>query len=87
MIIRKVVQGYHNIYTSPPEYTINSAQGHRLWRSFSLASQKFSKQTLPLVRDVNSPASQQSPPNNVHYSSQRSIVFFTKLIITRARIP
>lgn len=59
-IIRKVVQGYHNIYTSPPEYTINFARRHRLWRSFSLAGQKFSKQTLPLVRDVNSPASQQS---------------------------
>ncbi len=59
-IIRKVVQGYHNIYTSPPEYTINFALRHRLWRSFSLVGQKFSKQTLPLVRDVNSLASQQS---------------------------
>lgn len=59
--VRKVVQGYHNIYTSPPpEYTISFALRHRLWRSFSLAGQKFSKQTLPLVRDVNSPASQQS---------------------------
>ena len=58
--MRKVVQGYHNIYTSTPEYTINFTPRHRLWRSFSLAGQKFSKQTLPLVKDLNSPASQQS---------------------------
>lgn len=41
-------------------YTINFALRYCLWSSFRLAGQKFSKQTLPLVKDVHSPASQQT---------------------------
>lgn len=64
-IIRKVERGYHNIYTS----RINFARRHHVRRSFSLRGQKFSKQTLSLVRGVNSPSSQQRKQEPLKQSS------------------
>lgn len=68
------------------EHTINSIPEACLQSAFSMPGQKFSKHTLPLAKDVTSPASQQIPQNKGHYSSQRSTVLSTQLIMARSRI-
>lgn len=80
-----MVQASHML--AEPEYTINFTLRHTLQSILSVPGQKSSKHTLPLVEDVNSPASQWSPQNKGHYSSQRSTVLSTWLIVARSRIP
>lgn len=58
--IRKMVQTLHML--AEPEYTINFTQRRTLQSVLSVPGQKSSKHTLLLVEDVNSPASQRSPP-------------------------
>lgn len=54
------------------EFSINFTLRHSL-QTFSLLGQKFSKHTLPLVRDVNSPVWQMPPKTKViiHHSGQQ----------------
>lgn len=80
-----MVQASHML--AEPEYTINFTLRRTLQSILSVPGQKFSKHTLLLVEDVNSPASQRSPQNKGHYSSQRSTVLSTWLIVARSRIP
>lgn len=82
--IRTIRQASHML--AEPEYTINFTLRRILQSVLSVPGQKSSKHTLPLVEDVNSPASQQSPQNKGHYSSQRSTVLSTRLIVARSRI-
>lgn len=63
-----MVQASHML--AEPEYTINFTLRRTLQSVLSVPGQKSSKHTLLLVEDVNSPASQWSPQNKGHYSSQ-----------------
>lgn len=70
--MRKMVQASHML--AEPGYTINFILRRTLQSVLSVPGQKSSKHMLLLVEDVNSPASQRSPQNKGHYSSQRSTV-------------